>query len=104
MDYADEPARDAFLAAEVAREPIAHIPFEVFGVHDAEVVACCEPRMALQPWRCMVQPVTALPTPSPDLPLSYIRCAGFDPSPFDQFSITLDLEAELDVAVAEQAT
>lgn len=83
-DYADEPARDAFLAAEVAREPVSHIPFEVFGVHDADVIAFCEPRMALQPWRCPVQPVTALAT-RPPIPHTYIRCAGFDPSPFEQF-------------------
>jgi hypothetical protein len=57
--------------------------------------------MALQPWRCLVQPVTALATRPPEIPHTYIRCAGFDPSPFEQFLRAFEGDPAWDIHVLD---
>jgi pimeloyl-ACP methyl ester carboxylesterase len=85
IDYAEKPAREAFLKAKAEMMPIAPIPLKVFGVNDPAVVAYIEPRLVLHPWRCMIQPVKALAEHPKEIPHTYIRCEGFDPSPFTEF-------------------
>lgn len=79
-DYA--PAvRAKFLKAAAEKQHVTPIPFEVFGVKDAKVIEYCAPRLVPQPWLTLTEPVKALPQ-QPDIPHTYIRCTGYDPSPY----------------------
>jgi len=73
-----------FEAAKAADQPLPPIPLAVFGVTDPKVIAFCEPRLVKQPWRTVYQPAKAL-TQRPNIPCTYVRCRGFDPSPFIGF-------------------
>ena len=52
-----------------------------YGVTDPQLIAFIAPRLAMQPWRTVFQPVKALAA-RPDIPVSMIVCTGFGPSPF----------------------
>jgi pimeloyl-ACP methyl ester carboxylesterase len=99
VDYAEEPAREAFLKAKAEMKPIAPIPLRVFGVNDPAVAAYVEPRLAMHPWRCMFQPVKALEEHPKDIPHTYIRCKGFDPSPFKEFLTKFEKDSRWDTHV-----
>jgi pimeloyl-ACP methyl ester carboxylesterase len=61
--------------------PLPPIPLSFFGVTDPAMVAFIEPRLAAQSWRTFYQPVKALKV-RPDIPVSYVVCTGYEPSPF----------------------
>jgi len=84
-DYAEGPARAAMDAAKQADKPMPPIPMKVFGVTDPVVIAFAQPRLVDQSWRCFFQPVKALAERPRDIPHTYVRCSGFDPSPFSYF-------------------
>ncbi len=84
VDYVDPGTLGVFEAAKAADQALPPIPLDVFGVKDPKVLAFCEPRLVKQPWRTVYQPVKALKQ-RPDIPCTYVRCLGFDPSPFSYF-------------------
>jgi len=83
-DYVAPPVRERFLKAAAEKQHITPIPFDVFGVKDARVVEYCIPRLVRQPWLSLTEPVKALQQ-QPDIPHTYIRCTGYDPSSFATF-------------------
>jgi pimeloyl-ACP methyl ester carboxylesterase len=83
-DYAAPPVRERFLKAAAEKQHITPIPFDAFGVKDARVVEYCIPRLVRQPWLSLTEPVKALQQ-QPDIPHTYIRCTGYDPSSFATF-------------------
>ncbi len=83
-DYVDPDTRAIFDQVQAAQLPVPPIPFEVFGVKDPQVIAFAAPRLVNQPWRTFFQPARTLAR-RPDIPFSYVRCRGFDPSPFVHF-------------------
>jgi len=84
VDYVDPDTRAIFDKGKAADESLPPVPFEVFGVKNPEVVKFAGPRLARQPWRSFYQPVKALKF-RPDIPYTYVRALGFDPSPFIYF-------------------
>jgi pimeloyl-ACP methyl ester carboxylesterase len=81
IDYVAPEMRAAMEEQARRGEPLPPIPLPVFGVTDPAVTAFVEPRLTLQPWRTFTQPVKALKQ-RPDIPMSYIVCTRFSPSPF----------------------
>ncbi|MEH2549245.1 pimeloyl-ACP methyl ester carboxylesterase [Bradyrhizobium sp. AZCC 2262] len=84
VDYADADTKALLDKSKMAGQPLPPIPFEAFGVKDPEVIKFAGPRLALQPWRTFYQPVSALKS-RPDIPHTYVRALGFNPSPFIYF-------------------
>jgi hypothetical protein len=59
-------------------------PPEAFGHATAEILTFVKKRLTDQPWRTFYQPLRGL-IELPAIPTTYIRCEGFDPSPFAFF-------------------
>ncbi|HWM46238.1 MAG TPA: alpha/beta fold hydrolase [Xanthobacteraceae bacterium] len=83
-DYVDPDTRTFFEQARAADQTMPSIPFEVFGVKDPKAIEFIAPRLVNQSWRTFFQPAKA-PARRPDIPYTYVRCLGFDPSPFIYF-------------------
>jgi pimeloyl-ACP methyl ester carboxylesterase len=81
IDYATDLPKDELPVGV----PISPIPLEAFGSNDPAIAPFVNARLALMPYNCMMQPVKALAERPLDIPHTYIRCLGFDPSPFDAF-------------------
>ncbi len=84
VDYAGPAAANFRKWAEqgVDADPI---PLKVFGVTDQAVIDHVTPRLTLQPITTFMQPSKALNTRPANIPHTYVRAAGFDPSPFVGF-------------------
>ena len=80
-DYATDRWRDELPKGV----PISPIPLETFGSNDPAIAPFVNTRLAVMPFDCIFQPVKALKERPVDIPHSYIRCFGYDPSPFDAF-------------------
>ncbi|HVJ51793.1 MAG TPA: alpha/beta hydrolase [Aliidongia sp.] len=81
VDYVAPEMRGGMDEYKQRNEPLPPIPLPVFGVTDPAVAAFVEPRLTVQPWQTFYQPVKALKQ-RPSIPMSYIVCTGFSPSPF----------------------
>jgi len=81
VDYATDLPKDKLPKGE----PLSPISLETFGSNDPAIATFVNERLALMPYGCMFQPVKALAERPMDIPHTYIRCLGFDPSPFDAF-------------------
>jgi len=88
VDYASPKFHAALEQLKAADQPIPPLPLELNGVTEPEHVRWVTPRLVHQPWRTIFQPVKAL-THWPDIKIAYIRCVGFDPSPFSGFLETM---------------
>jgi len=81
IDYATDLPKDELPKGV----PLSPIPLEAFGSNDPGIAPFVNARLAPMPYECMFQPVTALAERPKDIHHTYIRCLGFDPSPFDAF-------------------
>jgi len=81
IDYATDLPKDELPKGV----PLSPIPLEAFGSNDPAIAPFVNARLAPMPYECMFQPVKALVERPKDIPHTYIRCLGFDPSPFDSF-------------------
>ena len=81
IDYATDLPKDELPEGV----PLSPIPLETFGSNDPDIAPFVNARLAPMPYDCMFQPVKALAERPRDIPHTYIRCLGFDPSPFDVF-------------------
>jgi pimeloyl-ACP methyl ester carboxylesterase len=84
IDYhtAEQHARIDSLVEQ--HNAIPPIPLQVFGVTDPALVEFAAPRLTLQPPQTFYEPVRVSPLPL-DIPVAYVYCPGWKPSPFTQF-------------------
>jgi pimeloyl-ACP methyl ester carboxylesterase len=71
---------DEFMQAD---QPLPPMPPASFGVTDPATVAFIEARLARHPWRTLYHSVKALKR-RPAMPISYVVCTGYGPSPFQE--------------------
>ncbi len=81
IDFVPPEVRASWDPFVVRNEPLPPLPLSRFGVTDPSHVAFIEPRLVMQPWRTFYHPVRALKR-LPDIPVSYVACTGYGPSPF----------------------
>src|SRR5208282_6323165 len=81
VDYVHADVREMIEAHKNARLPVPPLPFEVFGLDDHAIISFVRPKLTDQPWRTLCQPVKGLKQ-WPDIPITYICCAGYGPTPF----------------------
>lgn len=82
------PNRRAFYEKHSAeKKPIPPIPLKAFGVTDPKMVAFAQPRLRPQPPLTLTRSVVALPMRPKNIPHTYIRAIGFDPSPFKAIAV-----------------
>jgi len=84
FDYASPKLQAALEQCKVSNQSLPPLPVEMLGLTDPAHVRLVTERLVHQPWRTIYQPVKALKH-WPDMPIAYIRCTRFDPSPFADF-------------------
>jgi pimeloyl-ACP methyl ester carboxylesterase len=81
IDYVDPARRERLDDTRDADLPLPPNPPEAFGPATAEILTFVKKRLTDQPWRTFYQPLRGL-SGLPPIPTTYIRCEGFNPSPF----------------------
>jgi pimeloyl-ACP methyl ester carboxylesterase len=81
IDYVSSDVREMYDAHRDANMPVPPLSFKAFGLNDQAIIDFVKPRLTSQPWRTFYQPVKALKR-YPNIPITYIRCAGYGPSTF----------------------
>lgn len=79
--YATDLPQDKLIVGE----PIPPISLETFGSNDPSIAPFVNERLAPMPYYCFFRPAQTLSERPKDIPHTYIRCLGFDPSPLDYF-------------------
>ncbi len=88
VDYVSADFSSAWEQPKADNQPLPPLPLGALGVSEPAHIRLVTSRLVHQPWRTFYQPVKALKH-WPDIPIAYIRCTGFDPSPFGHFEEAL---------------
>jgi len=100
VDYVPAEFPSAWEPFKAANKPFPPLSLEMLGVSGPAYTGLVTPRLVHQPWRTFYQPVKALKD-WPDIPIAYIRCSGFDPSPFGHFEEVMRQDPKVRTDVIE---
>ncbi|MET1029011.1 MAG: alpha/beta hydrolase [Dongiaceae bacterium] len=99
-DYVTPELLAAWEPHKAADKPLLPLPVDMLGLEDPAHVNLVTARLVHQPWRTFYQPVKALKH-WPDIPIAYIRCTGFEPSPFAYFEDVMKKDPKVRTDVIE---
>jgi pimeloyl-ACP methyl ester carboxylesterase len=100
VDFVDPARRERLDNAKNADLPLPPSPPETFGHATEEILTFVRKRLTNQPWRTFYQPFRGL-IGLPEIPTTYIRCEGFDPSPFAFFLKEMRKDPAVDTHVLD---